>query len=281
MASNTSGFSLRRSWPIAVAALAGLLLIGWGFFHPEFRPDANTVAPSIRQGLARTGFTQTQGVSIARMETVESVGGSSVNWTSEQKITPVDGLLTQKQTRRRTRGMSEEYIGLYVGPLIVIRFYRARPPLIADLLPYQFWTSLRMSELTVEEADGFPNTKGGKMRARVTYEERFEDGELAQTERRRLQCDVADIVDAASINSRLSGTAARIDCREELEADGRQVGVKNTQTYSVGNISYSHWYVSNRGWSIPIEGQRNFRLGDSDELFKSSSKLISLESTGG
>jgi hypothetical protein len=47
----------------------------------------------------------------------------------------------------------------------------------------------------------------------------------------------------------------------------------------VGNVSYSHWYISNRGWSIPIEGQRAVRLGDADGILKWSSKLVSFESS--
>jgi len=279
MASNTLDFVLRRPWTTAVIAVVALLLMGWGFFHPELRPDVSTISPSVRQGLAKTGFRQTEGVSSARFEGVESGGGFSENSTSEQKIIPIDGLITEKRTRRRAKGLSEEFSGLYVGPIAVMRFYRARPPFIADLLPYQFWSSLRLSEFIVEETDGFPDTKGGKMRARVTYEEHYAGGELAQTERRRLQCDVANIVDAASINARLSGTAARIECREELETNGRRVGVNNPQTYSVGDLSYSHWYISDRGWSIPIEGQRAVRLGDADEIYKWSSKLVSFESS--
>jgi hypothetical protein len=279
MASNTWDFMLRRPWTTAVIAVVALLLMGWGFFHPELRPDVNTITPSVREGLAKTGFRQTEGVSSARFEIVESGGGFSENSTSEQKIIPIDGVITEKRTRQRAKGLSEEFSGLYVGPFVVIRFYRSRPPLIGDLLPYQFWSSLRMSEFIVEETDGFPDTKGGKMRARVTYEDHYAGGELAQIESRWLQCDVTNIVDAASINARLSGTAARIECREELETNGRRLGVNNPQTYSVGNLSYSHWYIANRGWSIPIEGQRAVRLRDADEIFTWSSKLVSFESS--
>lgn len=271
---------LRRPWTIAAAAVVASLLIGWGYLHPDFRPDVNTVTPSIREGLSKTGFRQTQGVSAARLETVELGGGSSENWTSEQKIIPIDGLITEKRTRQRAKGVTLEFSGLYVGPFAVVRFYRTWPPLIGELLPYQFWSSSRMSAFVVQEVDGFPNTKGGKMRARVMYEDHYPSGELQHTESRRLQCDVAELVDAASISSRLSGIAARIDCRAELEPDGRRVGASNLQNYSVGTVSYSHWYIFERGWAIPIEGQRVVRLGDTDETIKWSSKLISFESKG-
>ena len=265
---------------IAAATVVALPLIGWGLFHPEFRPDVSTIGPSMREELAKTGFTQTRGVSAARMEDIEFGGGFSENWTSEQEIVPIDGLITEKRTRRRGKGVAEEISGLYVGPFAVIRFYRTRPPLVGDLLPYQFWSSRRMSEFIVEQADGFPNTKGGRMRARVTYEAHYAGGELEETERRRLQCDVADIVDATSINPRLDGTAARIDCRLELEPDGRRVGPNNPQTYSEGAITFSHWYVSNRGWSIPIEGQRVVRVHGAEETDQWSAKLVSFESSG-
>ena len=139
--------------------------MGWGFFHHEYRPDVNTIPPSVRQELAKTGFRQTERVALARFETVESVGGVSENLTSEQKISLIDGLITEKRTRRRANNLSDEVAGLYVGPFAVIRFRRVRPPLVADLLPYQFWTSSRMSEFIVEVREGFPNTKGGNMRA--------------------------------------------------------------------------------------------------------------------
>jgi hypothetical protein len=276
---NISNFAPRRHWQITAAIVVATLLTGWGLFHPPFRPDANTVAPAVREELAKTGFTQTLRVTAARLESVESAEGFSDNSTAEQEIVPIDGLLTEKRTLRRARGVSEEYSGLYVGPIAVVRHYRSRPPLVGVLLPYQFWSSSRLSEVTVEETDEFPHTKGGKMRARVTYEDHYAGGELAQTERRQLQCDVVNVVDAASINADLSGTAARIECREELEPNGRQFGATNPKTYSVGPLSYSHWYVFNRGWSIPIEGKSAIRWNDTDLVRTWKTKLVSFESS--
>ena len=279
MSANTPDFVRGRPWTIAGAAVLAILLTGWGLFHPEFRPDLSTVSPAIREELAKTGFRQTAGVSAARLEDVESGQGYSQSWNAEQKIVPIDGLITEKRTRRRGKGVTEEYSGFYVGPFPVIRFYRVRPPLVGDLLPYQFWSSRRMSQFKVDETHAFPNTKGGKMRATVTYEARYPGGELEETESRRLQCEVADIVEATSIHPRLSGTAARIDCRSELDTDGRRLGVNHPQTQLVGSTSYSYWYIQNRGWAIPLEGQSVVRVDGSDEIFKWSAKLVSFEAS--
>jgi hypothetical protein len=280
MSANTPGFGRGRAWTIAAAAVLAVLLMAWGLFHPEFRPDLNTVNPSIREELAKTGFRQTAGVSAARLEDSEFGERYSQSWTAEQKIVPIDGLITEKRTRRRGKGVTEEYSGFYVGPFPVIRFYRVRPPLVGDLLPYQFWSSRRMSQFKVDEIDAFPNTKGGKMRARVTYEAHYPGGEFEETESRRLQCDVTDIVEATSINPRLSGTAARIDCRSELETDGRRLGVNHPQTQLVGSSTFSYWYIQNRGWAIPLEGQSAVRVDGSDEIFKWTAKLVSFEASG-
>ncbi len=269
---------LRRPWMI-VAAAAAAALIGWSFLHPEFRPDPSTIDPVVRHELAKTGFRQTQGVSAARFETVYSEQGLTENWTSEQKIIPIDWLITEKRTRRRAVGLGEETTGLYVGPLAVVRFNRTKMPIIGDLLPFQFWSSSRMSKFVVEEATQFPSAKGGKMRAAVTYEDRYAGGELVQKESRRLQCDVTNVVEATAINSALSGAAARVECREILEPNGRQVGASNPQTLSQGYVAYTHWYIPDRGWSIPLEGQSTVRVGDTDEIRRWSSKVISFDSS--
>src|SRR5436190_844469 len=96
-------FLLRRRWTVLAGAIA-LLLIGWGSFHAEFRPDVSTIPPSIRQELAKTGFAQTVGVSAIRTEYTEFAGVLSQLWTSEQTIVPIDGLITEKRTQRRTKG---------------------------------------------------------------------------------------------------------------------------------------------------------------------------------
>jgi len=112
----------------------------------------------------------------------------------------------------------------------------------------------------LEESDKFPNVKGGKIRARITYEERYAGGKLEVRENRRLECDVTSVVDAASVHDSLSGLAARIDCREELEPNGRQVGPSNPETVFVDQVAYSHWYILDQGWSIALEGEAVYEL---------------------
>ena len=264
-------------WGWSIAGTAAMLLAAWSLLHPEFRPDTDTIAPSIREALAKTGFAQTQGVSAARMETIEAGGGVSEKWTVEQRIVPIDGQMTEKRTQRQTNGAAKESTGLYVGPFAVIRYSRTSLSLVGSILPYHFWSSSQMSAFVVEEARGFPNAKGGNMRARVTYEDRYAGGEFAQAESLRLTCEVANLIDAVSINPRLSGTAARIDCREELEPERSRVEPNRAIASSVGSIGYSHWYVFNRGWSTPIEGQRTVRFGDIEEVVRWNTKLVSFE----
>lgn len=279
MSTSSPASRLRRPGTI-VAAVAASALIGWGLLHPEFRPDPGTIAVVIRNELAKTGFKGTRGISSARFETVHSMGGLSESWAYEQRIVPVDELITEKQTRGRAARIAEETVGLYVGPLAVVRFNRIKPPFIGELLPFHFWTSSHMSEFVVEEADNFPGTKGGKLRAKVTYEDRYADGELLQTERRLLQCNVTEVVTAATVNPALSGAAARIECREELEPDGRKAGPANPQTWSQGSFAYTHWYILDRHWSISTEGGTTIRREGTDEVRKWSSKLISFDPAG-
>lgn len=137
-----------------------------------------------------------------------------------------------------------------------------------------------MSTFVLEESSNFPGTKGGTMQARVTYEDRYADGQLLQTENRRLQCVVADLIDAAVITSGLSGSAARIECREVLEPNGRKVGRANPQTWSQESLTYAHWYVITHRWSIPAQGQTNFRISGGDEIGTWKSKVVSFEMTG-
>jgi len=262
---------------IVAAGVLALGVLGWGFFHPDFRPDATLVSPPIRAELAKTGFTPTQRVSGATFKTVESAEGLSEEWTNRQRIVPVDALITEKRSRRQTKAASQESSGLYVGPLMVVRFSRTWPPILGELLPYHFWSSSRLSEFVVEEAENFPGTKGGRLIAKATYEEHYAGGELAQAERIRLRCDVANVVDASSVNARLSGAAARIECKETLEADGRRVGASNPGTYFMDDASYSHWYILNQGWSIPIEGENAVRVSDVAFTRKWSSKLVSFD----
>lgn len=277
MANLSSESRLLRRPGTIVAAVTASVLIGWSLLHPEFRPDPNTVSVAIRNELAKTGFRGTEGISAARFESVHSMGGLSESWTYEQRIVPIDELITEKQTRGHAARIAEETVGLYVGPLAVVRFNRTKPPLIGELLPFHFWNASHMSEFVVEQADNFPGTKGGKLRARMTYEDRYADGELLQTETRRLQCNVTSVVTAATLSPALSGAAARIECDEELEPGGRKVGPANPQTWSQGRVTYAHWYILDRHWSIPIEGGTTLHLDGIDEVRRWASKLISFD----
>src|SRR5688572_5626793 len=172
---------MRRAW-ILVAAIAGSALVGWGVFHPEFRPDPALISPEVRKELAKTGFEQTRGIKAARFENVGVMQGENETATSDQKIIPIDALVTEKRSLRQAPRETEQTSGLYAGPLAVVSFNRTRFPIIGDLLPYMNWSSTRMTGFVVEQAEGFPRTKGGKLRAKVTYEERYADGKLAQTE---------------------------------------------------------------------------------------------------
>lgn len=280
MATNATDPLHHRRWKTFAVVGIGLILAGWALFHPVFRPDKSTIAPATREALARTGFASTKDVRAAHFESVYSTEGSSDKGTTNQVIVAIDELLTEKRSRRLSPRLSQESSGLYVGPITVVRYTRTTIPVIGDLLPSQFWDSTHLSDFAIETLDRFPHVKGGTMRARVVYEDRYADGQLAQIERRRLACSVVEIVDATSINPTLSGGAARIDCREELEPNGRQTGPTKTQTYSTENIGFSHWYVFNRRWSIPIEGEADIRLDDADVVRKWSAKLISFESGG-
>ncbi len=253
-------------WVYVIAAFA-LALAGWAFLHPDFRPDPKLVEASVRGELAKTGFKATQGVTSARFESAESQGGESRSLVFRQNIVPVDALLTEKRSKRyakeNTLGVLDEASGLYVGPIAVVRFARVWPPLVGEVLPYHFWSLSRMSEFVVEEHANFPHAPGGRMVARVTYEMRYADGKSAPPDRGRLRCDVRDVVAAGSVDARLSGLAARIDCKEVFEVNG--------------DAAYSHWYILDRGWSIPIEGEHTVRIGDYAEARHWRSKLTSFE----
>jgi hypothetical protein len=246
-------------------------------FHPEYRPDPSIVGPVILKELSKTGFKQTRGISAAIFENLQSMDGLGETATSEQRIVPRGELLTEKWTVRRAAGLREEISGLYVGPLAVIRFHRAKLPLIGDLFPFHLWNSSRITNFVVEEVDKFPSAKGGKLRAKVTYEDHYADGELQQTENRQLQCEVINVVGAATILAGLSGPAARIQCHEELEPDGRTVGVKNPQTWSEDRITYTHWYIMDNQWSIPSEGEITVRLLGSESIRKWTSRVVAFK----
>ena len=268
--------NVRRRWWIA-ASIAGLLVAGWAVFHPEPRLEASAVPPSVRAELAKTGFSAIQGIRHARFASTESIVGVAENWEFEQKLSRADDLITEKRSTRNAKAAIDESIGLYVGPFAVIRMNRARPPIVGNLLPYHLWNTTRISDFRIDEISGFPATKNAKMRGRITYEHRYPEGELAQIERCQLSCIVADEVDARSINTALTGKAFRIECQEDLEPDGRQLGPTNPGTSEVDHIRYAHWYIESRGWSIPIEGSMQVRLTDIRGTREWSSRLIAFE----
>jgi hypothetical protein len=264
---------MRRIW-IVVAAIAGAALVGWGVFHPEFRPDPAQISPEVRKELSKAGFEQTRGIKAARLESTRTEEEASV---SEQQIRPIDQLITEKRSVRRAPGNAEETSGLYVGPLAVVVFNRTRLPIIGDLLPYMNWASTRMTGFVVEQAEGFPRTKGGKLQAKVTYEDRSADGKLAQTEARRLRCVVTELVEAAKVAPKLTGQAVRIFCEEDLDPAGRRPGPANPQALSLVRNAYSHWYVLDHHWSIPREGMVAYQVGGAVSLRNWTSTLISFE----
>ena len=264
-----------RRWSTAIAALAAVSALGWALFHPEFRPDPQIVSAAVRAELAKTGFKSTQRVAAAEFHTYDSVDGMGEEGVSRQKIVPVDAVLTEKRTLRQWKRGKDQASGLYAGPLTALRFNRDWPPLIGDLIPYALWSSTLMTDFALDEQRDFPHAIGGRLVARATYEDRYADGELVQTERVRLRCEVEQIVEAASLHAGLDGKAALIRCRETMES--RQAGSKHPGTYSSEHIEYAHWYVLERGWSIAAEGESGFRVNDAPHVRKWRSKLLSFE----
>ncbi|HYD58484.1 MAG TPA: hypothetical protein VEB41_16380 [Burkholderiales bacterium] len=270
----------RRKWAIGGASLVALGLLGWGIFHPEFRPDTGVVSAAMLQEFSRTGFKPTRGVRAVRFESSQSIDAFSEAASSEQTIVPMDPFLTEKLTVRRAVGPAYETAGLYLGPLAVVRYHRTKPPIIGELLPFHFWSSSRLTGFAVQHVERFPGEKGGLLRARLTYEDRYPSGEVIQTENRSLECRVTAVGDAAAIVAGLSGRAARIECTEELEAEGRKVGPTNPQTRLEGRVAYTHWYVIDNHWSIPIEGEMAVRVHGSDSIQRWKSKVLSFERSG-
>jgi hypothetical protein len=263
-------------WAIATGAIT-LAILGWSTFHPAFRPDVTQISPAVRNELGKTGFKATQGVSSAVFETRYVENGPDFAFESRQKIVPIDELVTEKRMRRFSTALTQEFSGLYVGPIAVIRHARNWPPLIGDLLPYHFWTSSRISEFILEQKVNFPHVRGGRLVARITYENRYADGKPAPPERSRLRCDVRDVVEAASFNVRLSGAAARIDCLQLVEADPGAASVHNQDSFGPEYSKFSHWYILSSGWSIGIEGEEAFRAGELAGVNKWQSRLVSFE----
>ena len=268
---------MNKRLAIVVAALGVAAIAGWASFHPEHRPDPSQVSAAVRQELAKTGFKATQAVSTAQFKSTDTLAGVTDDWRSEQRIAAVDELLTEKRSHRRSAGIAEQVHGLYAGPITVVRYQRVKPPIVGDLLPYQFWSAETLSALAVEEVVDFPATKGGRLRARATYHDQYADGETLQTETRRLHCDVKDVVDAASIHAQLSGKAARIECREELEPGTRKPGAANPQTWTQSGVVYAHWYILDRHWSIANDGEFTLTFAGMTETRKWTSRLVSFE----
>src|SRR5262249_45523110 len=129
-------------WAIAVGAVATALL-AWGLFHPPVRPDPEAIPMSVRNEIAKTGFKATQGVKSVAFQVVESMEGDRWEVASRQVIAPVDSVLTEKRGERTMKGVAQDISGLYVGPLMVVRMDRNRPPLVGHLLSHAFWTSSR------------------------------------------------------------------------------------------------------------------------------------------
>ena len=258
-----------------VAVVIALAMVAWALFHPEFRPDPQTVSAAVRAELSKAGFKATQGVAAAEFETYDSVDGMGEEGVLRQKIVPVDDVLTEKRTLRHWKRGKDQASGLYAGPLAALRFNRDWPPLIGDLIPYALWSSTRMTQFAIDERREFPHASGGELVARATYEDRYADGELVQTDRVRVRCQVEKIADAASLYAGLPGKAALIRCKESIES--RQPGPKHPGTYAHEHIEYAHWYVLERGWSIALEGETTFHVNEVPHVRKWRSKLLSFE----
>lgn len=268
---------MRRHRAIAAAALVAIGLGGWALFHPPFRPDAAAVPVAVRAELEKTGFKATRGVTSVRFDSVMSGEGYREDWASRQEIVTVDALLTEKRSRRNSKAVSQQFSGLYVGPLAAVRYMRNWPPLIGELLPYSFWFSTRMTEFVVEERENFPHASGGRMVAKVTYETRYADGTPAITERCHLRCEVRTMIEAASLDARLPGRAARIECTESVVPGGRQGATADALFSYPDLVRYSHWYVLERDWSIPVEGEEGSVEDGVATVRKWRSKLVSFD----
>lgn len=265
---------MRSFRPVIIATFAATALIAWLLFHPDFSADHASISPPVKAELAKTGFSSVSRVEYAVIRTTRTVDGIPETLDVEQRLSGIDGLLTEKRTRRRAKYYFEELDGLYVGPLTVLRYKRSVLPVIASLFPNQFWVSMRMSALEVQSVDQeFPRRSGGRLLARVSYEYRYSDGKLYLTEHVQLRCIVGDVLRATSINSQLSGLVSRINC-EERPAPTAQVTAVRDESPVLEEEKYSHLYVHDLGWSIPAEGETTVRFqeGTAKETWKSELK---------
>jgi hypothetical protein len=270
-----------RRW-IIVAALAAAILLTWILFYPEHKLDAAAISPSVKSEIAKTGFKSVSGITTATFKNQYSLDGVVDTVDVRQKITAADELLTEKRSRRYAKFYFEENVGFHVGPFSVLRHTRSVLPIIAFLLPSEFWASSRMAAFTVQHVDThFPDRPGSMLLAKVTYEDRYAGGELAQTERVQLRCAVGDVIRASSIDSRLPGFASRINCEEQPEPNGRVIAPKGSDSLVLENVKYTHLYVVDLGWSIAVEGERTFQLlgHTATETWKSELKSFTTAST--
>lgn len=264
-------------WRNAVVAGIVVIVVAWGLFRPDFRPDGQLIGKSVREELAKAGFTATAEVTSASFEVVESSDSVSSKWVTKQRIAAHDDLVTAKWTDRTTHGHRQQTVGLYVGPFAVLRYSRQWLPIVGSLLPNHLWQSSLMTGFSIERAENFPRLVGGSLTAKVNYEERFAMGEMAKTESTRLHCSVSKIDRAAAIDPRLPGMAARIDCTETTEKSISQEKNAGPGLPSPAKLSYSHWYVFDRGWSIPFEGKREFQFGSISSQVAWTSSLTAFE----
>lgn len=264
-------------WRNIVIAGVSVAVVAWGLFRPDFRPDGRLISNSVHEELAKAGFVATRGVTSASFEIVESSDGYSDKWSTQQRVSAYDGVITEKWTDRTTNGQRQQATGLYVGPFPVLRYSRQWIPIAGSLLPNHHWQSSLMTGFSIERIENFPIRPGGILTAKADYEERFATGELAKTESTRLQCRVRAIARADIVNPRFPGLAARIDCTETTEnSSSHRVG-GGVGLPSPTKLSYSHWYIFDHGWSIPVEGDREFQFEDIRSQVKWTSTLTAFE----
>ncbi|CAN5143272.1 hypothetical protein BH09PSE6_BH09PSE6_11410 [soil metagenome] len=267
-----------RSPMVLVCAALALGVLAWCLFHPALKLDPALIEPGAREALASAGFRSTQGVHAVRFDTAYSYQGDKYDASTEQTVAPIDDVLTEKRTKRRFNGAVEESAGLFVGPIAALRFFRTKPPFFGDLLPFAFWGSTRITKFTILENESFPAVAGGHIHAQVTYEERYDDGKVKQVDTQDLRCEVEQLVDAAGIDSRLTGQAARVTCREGPEM--KEAAPDRPQPVSTrgrSRIVYTHWYMIDSGWSLSVEGEDIYAQPGGEATRQWQTKLISFE----
>ncbi len=270
-------WSSQRRWLTGIAAIVLVGLFAWGTLHPDHRPDASWISSATREDLGKTGFTAIQGIHSAAFEIVESSNGHSTTWNTRQRLLARDPLLTERWVDRRTNGFRQQVSGLYIGPLAVVRHRRQWLPIFGDLLPYHFWQSSHMTSFSIEKLENFPSRTGGVLIARISYEDRHATGEIARTEWIRLRCDVRDVIQASSIAPGLTGTAAKLACTEVVEEIMALARKDQTRSSAQTSDSYTHWYVLDRSWSIPIEGEYTIEIPGLRSLSMWKARLVAFD----